>query len=207
MARAIFASVDGTQQSIGVVSSQKERCPRHARSTKWVKLNAGQAFTRQVPDAMLPHLFEAISSKNCRPRTIGLLSDARRCRAGLGPTGASWSCWAYKNEDDATGLAAGEAQESARGGALGGLRGFARSLIVRPGAAGRRATGRAPGAEVEREVIAAYRRSRRGPAASTPRRRGATARAGDAALPSEYQSAVYAGACAGGQETPTSFSN
>ena len=104
----LFASVDGTQQSIGVMSSQKETVPfPDAKNAKWVKLNAGQHAPLRVkyPDAMLPHLFEAISSKRLPPADrIGLLSDgAALSKAGLMPFGRFLELLgAYKNEDDAT---------------------------------------------------------------------------------------------------------
>ena len=83
----LFASVDGTQQSIGVMASQKETVPfPDAKNAKWVKLNAGQHAPLRVkyPDAMLPHLFEAISSKKLPPADrIGLLSDGGVVKAGL----------------------------------------------------------------------------------------------------------------------------
>ena len=104
----LFASVDGTQQSIGVMASQKETVPfADAKNAKWVKLNAGQHAPLRVkyPDAMLPHLFEAISSKKLPPADrIGLLSDgAALSKAGLMPFGRFLELLgAYKNEDDAT---------------------------------------------------------------------------------------------------------
>ena len=104
----LFASVDGTQQSIGVMSSQKETVPfADAKNAKWVKFNAGQHAPLRVryPDAMLPHLFEAISSKKLPPADrIGLLSDgAALSKAGLMPFGRFLELLgAYKNEDDAT---------------------------------------------------------------------------------------------------------
>jgi puromycin-sensitive aminopeptidase len=208
----LFASVDGTQQSIGVMSSQKETVPfADAKNAKWVKLNAGQHAPLRVkyPDAMLPHLFEAISSKKLPPADrIGLLSDgAALSKAGLMPFGRFLELLgAYKNEDDATVWSQLLEKLMSLGKILRGgddatlseaYDGFARALIVPV----LEKCGWAPRDEdahltrkLRGEVIAAlptFCAADDGVYAEAKRRFDAFRAGDDAALPSEYQSAVY----------------
>ena len=168
---------------------------------------------------MLPHLFEAISSKKLPPADrIGLLSDgAALSKAGLMPFGRFLELLgAYKNEDDATVwsqlleklMSLGKILRGGRCNSLSeAYDGFARSLIVpvleRCGWAPRDEDAHLT-RKLRGEVIAAlptFCAADDGVYAEAKRRFDAFRAGDDAALPSEYQSAVYklVLACAGNQ--------
>mmetsp|Transcript_2069 Transcript_2069/g.6264 ORF Transcript_2069/g.6264 Transcript_2069/m.6264 type:complete len:925 (-) Transcript_2069:12-2786(-) len=214
----LFAAAPGAPEtSLGVMKGSDHAAPfpaaAGAAEKAWVKLNAGQhaPLRCKYPDAMLPALAQAIRAKTLPAADrIGLLSDAAALsKAGLlGFVRFLELLGAFKDEDDATVwsmvleklLALGKTLRGAdeRCAALSeAYDAFARSLLL-PALNKVGWEPREKDAHLDRklrgEVIAAlptFCGGDAGVVAEAQRRFDAFRGGDDAALPSEYQSAVY----------------